>query len=860
MMVALIIVLQSHSYQVRRVDRATTDCTTPQDFDSYVKFCCSDIGQTITVELQVTDEFGLTSSCMAEAVVQFKGQGPSVICAPDPGVQACTDFESYDINSLTPPTVSSSNPCLQGALTPLLREVGRSLDDCGTGYIDVEWYYNITGEEDVICTNRVSFSNPDPFSVNDITWPADRTVESCNDASPTAVELENIIDINRPCSNAVVSEPEDRIFENVPNTCLRIIRTWTVVDWCRFPADPSARWTYEQTIDVINSSGPVIDISGFNLQLDVKPDSCRANMVIEGIGTDDCTPVDELEWTYRLDLVRNGIEIPLIPERPGRVLARRIDAGNYILTWTATDACGNTSLERQSFEVEDNLAPQAICGFAVRDISANSSVRILAEELNGGSTDNCNDDLTFAIRRQGVTSNPVSELSFTCSDIGSNQIELWVTDYMGNSSVCTAVVDIRDGEGACGFGASNIVISGAVKTPEDITVESAMIQLYSSNVMVDEEMTSIEGEYAFENITSEQSYSLISEKNDDYANGISTLDLVLMQRHILGIQEFNSPYKLIAADINNSHSISAVDIVLLRRLLLGHISEFPDNDSWKFISSDYEFADASNPYNIPEQIELENVASSLNQEIIAIKVGDLNSSAIANSGIASNRSVQSIDLISSARRNTHGDINYQLFLSQEVLTPGFQLGLTFDERLYSVKNVRSGQFEVVSEMISIKDGQIKISASYAHGRELTTSEPFLEITVESRTAQGPESIGNVFSLSSSFASELYDDADLSSSTLKIRQESTGFDFTIAQNRPNPFTNHSIIEFSIPEPGSVLFELFDSKGHRVYTYRNNYSSGVNQIEINRQEMRLNKGIYYYQINTQGRSLTRKMIVL
>ena len=169
-------------------------------------------------------------------------------------------------------------------------------------------------------------------------------VDTCDDAPPTQAELDALIEVVPGCNNVFASEPFDRVVENVPGVCRRIIRTWTVVDWCRFPANPDARFTFDQIVDVVNNSGPVIDVSGSNLTLEPKPDSCRAHLLIEGIATDDCSLASNITWTHSLSLISNGEEILLLSERPGRILERRIDAGNFVVTWTATDAVSYTHL------------------------------------------------------------------------------------------------------------------------------------------------------------------------------------------------------------------------------------------------------------------------------------------------------------------------------------------------------------------------------------------------------------------------------------------------------------------------------------------------------------------------------------
>ena len=62
-------------------------------------------------------------------------------------------------------------------------------------------------------------------------------------------------------------------------------------------------------------------------------------------------------------------------------------------------------------------------------------------------------------------------------------------------------------------------------------------------------------------------------KDVDYMNGVSTLDLVKIQRHILRIREsLDSPYKLIAADVNGDNDVKASDLDRIEKVDLGHNS------------------------------------------------------------------------------------------------------------------------------------------------------------------------------------------------------------------------------------------------------------------------------------------------
>ncbi|MBK9688416.1 MAG: hypothetical protein IPO65_11935 [Saprospiraceae bacterium] len=59
---------------------------------------------------------------------------------------------------------------------------------------------------------------------------------------------------------------------------------------------------------------------------------------------------------------------------------------------------------------------------------------------------------------------------------------------------------------------------------------------------------------------------------------------------------WNTPWKLLAADVNQDGKISASDLVTLRKLILGTESALPNDKSWMFIWDGHSFADPANPW------------------------------------------------------------------------------------------------------------------------------------------------------------------------------------------------------------------------------------------------------------------------
>lgn len=85
------------------------------------------------------------------------------------------------------------------------------------------------------------------------------------------------------------------------------------------------------------------------------------------------------------------------------------------------------------------------------------------------------------------------------------------------------------------------------------------------------------------------------------------------------------------------------------------------------------------------------------------------------------------------------------------------------------------------------------------------------------------------------------------------------DFILYQNYPNPFNPSTTIQFRISEFGIVSLKVYDALGNEVITLIDeNKSAGEHQVEFSAKG--LTSGIYFYKLETQGFSHTKKMILL
>ncbi len=117
----------------------------------------------------------------------------------------------------------------------------------------------------------------------------------------------------------------------------------------------------------------------------------------------------------------------------------------------------------------------------------------------------------------------------------------------------------------------------------------------------------------------------INYREDQVLLGVSTLDLVFSQRHILGQSTLTDRCNLIAADANGDGNITALDLFIMRRLILGIIEEFPQSGSWQFFNLVSDEND--NSINELQELKFRKEDFPLNYiEIIGVKIGDVNGS------------------------------------------------------------------------------------------------------------------------------------------------------------------------------------------------------------------------------------------
>ena len=179
---------------------------------------------------------------------------------------------------------------------------------------------------------------------------------------------------------------------------------------------------------------------------------------------------------------------------------------------------------------------------------------------------------------------------------------------------------------------NSFVIGGSVISLYDEAIAKVDVAIHDiSENGLELEYTDNSGNYVFSSMPSGGTYSIKPHKNDDWPNGVSTLDMILIQNHILGKVKIEDGYNLVAADVNKDANVSAIDLVLLRRIILGLEDKVKTNTSWRFIWDGQKLgADYSLHDRLMDQYNLNSLNSNMTINWQGVKVGDLSGNAVAN--------------------------------------------------------------------------------------------------------------------------------------------------------------------------------------------------------------------------------------
>lgn len=231
------------------------------------------------------------------------------------------------------------------------------------------------------------------------------------------------------------------------------------------------------------------------------------------------------------------------------------------------------------------------------------------------------------------------------------------------------------------------------------------------------------GEFIPCNLNTANSLTISPIKNTDYLNGVSTLDVSLIQKHILDITPITDPYKLVAADVSNSGDLDGADMLLIRQLILRTTTAYPNMGSWRFIPKRYlqtpSFLSAfnTNPFTASiayngvtrEYLTANSYMNSINFSLsspdaaqnatwsfAAVKMGDVSCNASSSLRIAQNHLTNATTPIS-IKSGKEATVLIKAKYAGKIST--FQAGFKFTNSSLQVTSIEKGDFNAANDLM-----------------------------------------------------------------------------------------------------------------------------------------------------------------
>ena len=830
------------------------------NFSDFVAFDCNDVGQTIPVTLRVTELVNPNNfnDCNVMVTVQDP-LAPMIVCPPD-AIAACTDDLS-DLSQFGYPTVTD----LCGYT--LTSDSTINIDNCGAGIITRTFTATDNNGNSTSCTQTITVENLNPYDGTGITWPLDYTIDDAClpidflDPEDLAPPYDFPILPNTACAMLATSYSDQVFYVSYP-ACYKIVRTWTVMDWCQFdPNNPTGGiWTYSQLIKANDNIAP---------SLEVPDDQTIA------VGADCSSGYVSMATAQGMDCATT---IQISNDSPyadgnGADASGDYPIGTTVVTFTATDGCGNSTTASTTITVADNTPPTILCNSGITvelGLTAGiAGVTVPADIFIAETFDNCSDLADLEVYFRVATGMPptgpptTTSLEFGCADLGLHQVEVWVVDEVGNADYCQTFLVVQDNMNVCPNVNIMATIAGAITTEEGDEVDDVSVFLSNTGAIPDTMMYG--AFYGFYGVPTGYDYTVEPVRDDNAGDGVSTWDIVLITRHILGIDPLPTPYQIIAADANGSGSVTTLDVVYIRQVVLGLANSFPGVHTWRFVDAAHNFIDPTNPFTgpIPEVVNLDNLSGdAMDVNFIGVKVGDIDHSGMVNLPVTLENRQQEMErsiLELEDRRLRAGE---RMLISLEWLEKepavAAQWSLQIDPNKLEVLDFsQSGLPGFTKEQVAgnQEDGLYSLGWYHTVAQEVQGKEAW---AIEVRALEEVQLSEAIQLADEPTKAEVYlEGGSPKVPVLSFTNASTAS--VLFGNNPNPFQFQTTIELKIAgETKNWTLEIYNTQGQLVYQERQWLDAGKQSWTVELANQHTN-GLYWYTLTANDEQLTGKMIM-
>jgi hypothetical protein len=401
-------------------------------------------------------------------------------------------------------------------------------------------------------------------------------------------------------------------------------------------------------------------------------------------------------------------------------------------------------------------------------------------------------------------------------------------------------------------------ISGRIISPLDEAV--AGVELVLTGTENRKVVTDKSGNFLFQ--LKPGNYVLTPGKNNEKTktNGISTMDLALIQSHVLNNQYLNSPYKVIAADVDGSGSVATIDLVHIRRMLLGKDTAMPGNRTWVFVDSTQVFANSMSPFPYNKSRSFTNLSGAVSQTFRAIKLGDVNWDR--NPQVEQSLGMDTMKVYYEVGEAVDGMVSVKLRARNVRSVLGFQYTLQWKREQLEFLGIGENPLGISFGDGWASDGYLALSWNdpEAKGKSLHEGDLLFELRFGVRGQLDQQ----VLQAGSWKVSTEVFDKDYLKQHLVMEARSVIPGDPIFDDRlkvyPNPATNLVNIQWSAATAGKGLIRVLDGNGRKVLEQQVIVAKGANKYQLNLDSRFVRQGIYIVQLETGGEVRTERIVVI
>lgn len=659
----------------------------------------------------------------------------------------------------------------------------------------------------------------------------------------------------------------------------------------------TGRWEYTQYIQIFDETPPTLAID-ITDSLCVDTFSCLQQVTLDIVINDYCQDLEgsitiswDLDADGTIDGSTNDNAEGLERNFPSYRFQHDFPVGRHKFIITAKDDCGNEVSEEVFFNLFDCYVPDLVCSNGelfnlqalteISDIDNDgepdaAAVLVEAGDLGSCFQLECSDGLRYSINRVGE--NPDinrSSLYLKCSDRYQTNLEIYVWDQAYNpfciqpdGSVggpnwksCTVWVFVQDPNLACPNCGDEeaLTIAGTIRTAAEEALAGVEVLLQEEDISM---LTTSAGQYQFR-VEAGVAYTIHAHKNDDTRKGLSTLDLIILQRHVLGMAPLDSAPLLLAADVNFDGQINVQDLLLLQSVILGRIESFPNNYSWRFVPENW---DGSEPVN--DAIDLEPMQSCMDKaDMLAIKIGDLNqsyNSSNITTNIATARNASNKEALKLKDQEVAtGDLSaLVMYLPDGARYAGGQISLEWDTQALRYEGFSSEALqEQALNTQRVAAGELRLSYIANWEQE----QPSLRIKFR---ANKPGKLSDWIKICDrcELKTEVYRQQELTADGVEAvwvaeqqELEETSPDLSynaLLQAIPNPAREQIQLGLYVEESQQVQLTITNANGRQMNSTQIHVTKGENRVSVALSDWPA--GVYHYSFLTRQGVLSGKLV--